>query len=186
MTSYETIAKDVNLTSKQVRTVLRDLQETNELAKQSSRKGSIISIVNWDQYQCEGKQTAQKWAGKGQEKGSKRASNKNDKNDNNEKEIIDHLNLSCGKSFKHTTPNTRDLIRARVNEGYGLDDFKKVIDTKSAQWKDNQEMNQYLRPKTLFGTKFESYLNENNPEGESMKVALELLKMHDEFNEAGD
>ncbi|WP_436665978.1 conserved phage C-terminal domain-containing protein [Lactobacillus acidophilus] len=36
-----------------------------------------------------------------------------------------------------------------------------MIDVKSKQWLTDQKMKQYLRPETLFGTKFESYLNEN-------------------------
>ena len=56
---------------------------------------------------------------------------------------------------------TQDLIRARLKEGFGLTHFKQVIDIKTSQWIDNSEMSGYLRPITLFGTKFESYLNEN-------------------------
>ena len=41
-----------------------------------------------------------------------------------------------------------------------MEDFKKVIDIKVQEWGKNEKMNKYLRPETLFGTKFESYLNE--------------------------
>lgn len=78
-------------------------------------------------------------------------------------EIINYLNLSAGKNFKSTTNSTRELIILRWEEGYRLDDFKKVIDKKVTGWKDNEKMNQYLRPQTLFGENFESYLNENTP-----------------------
>ena len=43
-----------------------------------------------------------------------------------------------------------------------LDDFKSVIDKKSKEWL-GTNMERYLRPDTLFGTKFESYLNQNIP-----------------------
>lgn len=75
-------------------------------------------------------------------------------------EIIEHLNNNCGKGYTHTGKSTRKLIRARWNDGFRLDDFKKVIDTKSRDWLKNKDMNKYLRPETLFGTKFETYLNE--------------------------
>ena len=75
-------------------------------------------------------------------------------------EIIEHLNNTCGKRYTHTGKSTRKLIRARWNDGFRLDDFKKVIDTKSRDWLKNKDMNKYLRPETLFGTKFETYLNE--------------------------
>ena len=75
-------------------------------------------------------------------------------------EIVEHLNNTCGKGYTHTGKSTRKLIRARWNDGFRLDDFKKVIDTKSRDWLKNKDMNKYLRPETLFGTKFETYLNE--------------------------
>jgi uncharacterized phage protein (TIGR02220 family) len=53
------------------------------------------------------------------------------------------------------------LIIARYNEDFTLDDFKKVIDVKSAEWKNDKKQNKFLRPETLFGTKFEGYLNQN-------------------------
>lgn len=74
--------------------------------------------------------------------------------------IVAYLNEKTGKSYKYTTRATRSLIDARVKEGFSLNDFKKVIDTKVASWKGDNKMNGYLRPNTLFGTKFESYLNE--------------------------
>ena len=49
---------------------------------------------------------------------------------------------------------------ARFNEGYTLEDFKQVIDIKTAEWKDSPEFSKYLRPETLFGSKFDGYLNQ--------------------------
>lgn len=74
-------------------------------------------------------------------------------------EVIDHLNQRAGTRYKATTPNTRRLIKARLNEGFTIEDMKLVIDKKSAEWLNNRDMAQYLRPETLFGNKFESYLN---------------------------
>lgn len=75
------------------------------------------------------------------------------------KEIIDYLNEKTGKSFLSTSKDTKKHIRARFNEGFTLDDFKKVIDTMTEKWKGNPNMVDYLRPGTLFNVKFESYLN---------------------------
>ncbi|MEB8713164.1 MULTISPECIES: conserved phage C-terminal domain-containing protein [unclassified Bacillus cereus group] len=77
-------------------------------------------------------------------------------------DIISYLNEKVGKSFKHKTAKTRSLIKARFKDGFTIDDFKQIIDIKAAQWLNDSHMNQYLRPETLFGTKFEGYLNENN------------------------
>ncbi|GHN31103.1 hypothetical protein ME790_01740 [Lactobacillus delbrueckii] len=80
------------------------------------------------------------------------------------KEIIDYLNEKTGSHYKDVAGNQK-MIRARWNEGYRLDDFRKVIDNKTDAWlgfvaKDGREMSQYLRPSTLFGPKFDQYLNE--------------------------
>ncbi|MBJ8031046.1 conserved phage C-terminal domain-containing protein [Bacillus cereus group sp. N21] len=75
-------------------------------------------------------------------------------------DIVSYLNEKIGKSFKHKTAKTRTLIKARFKDGFTIDDFKQVIDIKTAQWLTDSNMNQYLRPETLFGTKFEGYLNE--------------------------
>lgn len=76
------------------------------------------------------------------------------------KEIIDYLNFKVGSNYKHTTKKTKDLIKARFNESFNADDFKIVIDKKCTEWINDKEMSKYLRPETLFGTKFESYLNQ--------------------------
>ena len=76
------------------------------------------------------------------------------------REIVEYLNLKTGYHYKHTTNVTRTKIEARLNEGFTLEDFKKVIDKKVSEWK-GTKMEQYLRPETLFGSKFEGYLNSN-------------------------
>ncbi|HFJ9286171.1 TPA: phage replisome organizer N-terminal domain-containing protein [Bacillus toyonensis] len=77
-------------------------------------------------------------------------------------EIVDYLNMKAKTNYKHTSKKTQDLIKARWKEGYRLTHFQQVIDIKASQWIDNTEMSGYLRPITLFGTKFESYLNEKS------------------------
>lgn len=78
------------------------------------------------------------------------------------KDIIDYLNMVCGTKYKHTTRSTIKNINARVGEGYSIDDFKKVIDTKFDEWHNDSKMSKYLTPDTLFGTKFEKYLNQTS------------------------
>lgn len=76
------------------------------------------------------------------------------------KEIIDYLNSKLGSNYRYKTESTNKLIRARLNEGFTVDNFKQVIDTKYAGWINDPKMSGYLRPYTLFGNKFEQYLNE--------------------------
>lgn len=76
------------------------------------------------------------------------------------KEIIDYLNNKIGSNYRYKTESTNKLIRARLNEGFTVDNFKQVINTKCAGWINDPKMSGYLRPSTLFGNKFEQYLNE--------------------------
>ena len=73
--------------------------------------------------------------------------------------IVSCLNDAVGANYKATTPKTRGLIKARLAEGFTLEDFQTVIRKKAAAWK-GTDMGKFLRPETLFGTKFEGYLNE--------------------------
>jgi uncharacterized phage protein (TIGR02220 family) len=75
-------------------------------------------------------------------------------------EIINYLNEITGKNFKPGSIKTREMIHARYREGFTFEEFKRVIDLKTAEWKSDPAWNRFLRPETLFGTKFESYLNQ--------------------------
>ena len=72
---------------------------------------------------------------------------------------IVYLNQVANKRYKFVD-KTKRLLLARFKEGYTLEDFKQVIDIKTAEWKDSPEFSKYLRPETLFGTKFDGYLNQ--------------------------
>lgn len=76
-------------------------------------------------------------------------------------EVVEFLNQQTGAHYRANTPKTRRLIETRIKEGFGLDDFKVVIAKKAKQWLHDPKMSKYLRPETLFGTKFEGYLNES-------------------------
>lgn len=89
--------------------------------------------------------------------------------------IIDYLNEQTEKKFKAASAANKKLIKARWNEGYREEDFRKVIDNKVIDWKgkkfgDGTDADKYLQPSTLFGNKFDSYLNQTpkqNGKGES-------------------
>ncbi len=80
------------------------------------------------------------------------------------KKIINCLNDKTKKNFRSNNIKTQKLIKARLNEGYVFEDFEKVIDIKTNEWL-KTEYNKFLRPETLFGGKFEGYLNESNVKG---------------------
>lgn len=101
------------------------------------------------------------------------------------KEIIDYLNEKTGSRYKNVAGNQK-MIKARWNEGYRLDDFKAVIDHKTEDWlgtiaKDGREMGQFLRPSTLFGSKFDQYLNEKPSVNKTDAWSEQLVNLKDEW-----
>ena len=97
-------------------------------------------------------------------------------------EIIDYLNLKTGKSYKHTTKKTQSLIKARLNEHFTVDDFKKVINNMCAKWI-GTKWEEYLRPNTLFAGRFDDYLNQTPTKSETRERidnVNALLKQYEE------
>lgn len=102
-------------------------------------------------------------------------------------DVIFYLNKKAGTNYRQHIKKTIALIQARINEGFTLDDFKTVIDKKVGQWKNDPKMSSYLRPETLFGTKFEGYLNEIVPTTQRMDISKlpEGVSLQDMLDEAG-
>lgn len=82
-------------------------------------------------------------------------------------DIIKHLNESTEQNFRASSKKTQSLINARFKDGFTIGDFKTVIDKKSAEWLQDKKMNKYLRPETLFGSKFEGYLNQKGGQADA-------------------
>ncbi len=187
----EMLANEFN---RSLNTVRLALQTFNTLGM-IEYDGGILKVANWEKHQnIEGlekirKQTRER-VRKHREQKQLEASNVNvtlrnateeeleeEKNREEDKSpslpyknIINHLNEQANKKYKHTTNKTQGLIKARFNEGFTEDDFLKVIDNMVTEWKGSEKMEMYLRPETLFGTKFESYLNKTvvtNKKGDS-------------------
>ena len=89
-------------------------------------------------------------------------------------QIINYLNEKAGTKYRSTSKSTQRLIKARLSE-FTVDDCKTVIDTKVKEWK-YTDMEQYLRPQTLFGNKFEAYLNQKKSEKPRSKAYREFEK----------
>ena len=73
--------------------------------------------------------------------------------------IINYLNSKVGVMYKASNTKTINLVKARLKDGFTIEDFKTVIDKKVKSWK-GTAFEQYLTPFTLFGDKFEVYLNQ--------------------------
>ena len=98
------------------------------------------------------------------------------------REIIDYLNQKAGKNFKHSAAGNKKVIKARWNEGCKLDQFKRVIDVKCQDWLNDENMNQYLQPSTLFGNKFDQYLNQRKGNSNGAPQKSEEALMMDELS----
>jgi uncharacterized phage protein (TIGR02220 family) len=93
----------------------------------------------------------------------KKADKDKDKDKEEDKDIryiVEYLNQKAGTNYRDSSANTKRHIHARISDGFTVDDFKTVIDKKCGQWIGDSKMQKFLRPETLFGRKFEGYLNE--------------------------
>lgn len=184
LTSMVKLAEKWQWNRKTVSAFLSVLQKEGMIIKVSDNTKTLITIENYEVYQCSDETDGQpigQLSGQlngqpiGQPMDSITDTNKNVKNDKNiynniysrveddfsekRKAIVEYLNTVCKTAYRHNSKNTVKHINARLKEGYTEDDFKSVIDKKAKEWL-GTNMEQYLRPETLFGTKFEGYLNQ--------------------------
>ena len=162
--------KNIDLSENQLKNITQNL--TKKLTKEQQRDSYNISGI-----ESLVKDKLTKQVTNSQQRGNKEVTTnknnkelKNGKKTNNGKqsspsysEIINYLNKKTNRNFKLSIDETREKIKTRFDEGFELEDFKNVIDTKVADWKNDNEMQKYLRPGTLFSDKFEGYLNEDKP-----------------------
>lgn len=94
-------------------------------------------------------------------------------------DVVTALNEETGSHYRPTSNATRKHVLARLREGFTVEECKEVIRKKSEEW-GGTEMAKYLRPETLFGSKFEGYLNA--PEDPRKKAEAEARKrLHEKY-----
>ena len=168
--SRATIAKDLKISESKVQRILKLFESEQQIEQQTNFHDRVISIISWDEYQQSEQQDEQQVNSNRTASEQQVNANKNIKNIKNNKnnnyiyspaitEIVDYLNEITGSSYKASTKKTRACIQARLNEGFTVDDFKVVIWRKTKEWK-GTDYEKFLRPETLFGNKFEGYLNQ--------------------------
>lgn len=180
ITSYGSLSSQTGLSVQQIRTCLKNLEKTGDITKKPTQRNTLIIVTNYEFYQSPFEKTTNE-STNNQQTINKRNNKQSTTNNNDNKEIyspvsddidlsipenqipyseiIDYLNLKAGTRFKSNSLDTRKKIHARWRDGFRLNDFKQVVDVKTAEWMDT-DMDKFLRPKTLFGTKFEDYLNQ--------------------------
>ena len=171
--------KRLNLTTQKVRTILKKFEKEGYIqfiSSGSKGKESTLRIILKDKlfnqqqsnnYSTNKSEQLQGFEGDKQQQSNNNLttlSKKKEKNNNIYSLVVDYLNRKANTNYRASTKNTQGFINARVSEGFTVEDFKKVIDSKSKEWL-NTDFEKYLRPATLFGTKFENYLNEANKKG---------------------
>lgn len=98
--------------------------------------------------------------------------------------VVQLLNELSGSRFRETTKATQRLIRARENEGFTQEDFETVIRHQCKLWGRDAKMQKFLRPETLFGNKFESYLSDAQRYAPKQENTYTLAPMEDPWERA--
>ena len=160
ITSVKTLSEQLDISQQNVRTALKHLTLTGEIKVETYSRYSIITIQNYEEYQKTPITSAKLKIDKQHPIEDSIKSEKKSNNSETIKSIVDYLNEKCKTRYKSSTPETQKLINTRLNQGFTIEDFKKVIDNKVDDWLNSKDMSKFLRPQTLFGTKFESYLNQ--------------------------
>lgn len=97
-------------------------------------------------------------------------------------QIVDYLNSVLSSHYNVKNKQTQQLIKERLNEGFTFNDFKIVIDKKFKEWS-KTGMAEFLRPITLFGNNFESYLNTPTKTAHSQNNGLRIYERDYEQND---
>ena len=198
--------KRLNLTTQKVRTILKKFEKEGYIQFLSSgSKGKESTLKLTIKQQLFNNNTTNKSEHSQQiedldnnnvttnQQQSNNTTKKKEKDNNIYSLVIDYLNSKANTKFRASTKNTQSYINARVREGYKLEDFIIVIDTKCSNWL-GTEWERYLRPATLFGTKFENYLNEANKktptaigaENKNIKVNPSICNPRRKYTQACD
>jgi len=178
------ISEKSKVEQSKVERILKRFISEQMIEQQTTTKNRLITILNWSKYQKVEQQIEQVFE---QQMNNECTTNEQQMNTNNNDnnviikelknkdkdlilkdtlsskderfaQVVEYLNIKSHKNYR-LGENTKKLIKARFKEGFTLNDFYKVIDNQCSKWLDDSKMSDYLRPQTLFGTKFESYLN---------------------------
>ena len=78
------------------------------------------------------------------------------------KQVLTHLNQVTSSRYQVSTTSLQN-IRARIGDGYTVEELSLVVDYCNAKWSEDLTMAAYLRPQTLFQpSKFPGYLKSAN------------------------
>lgn len=147
---------------------LKDFESLEMLNIKTTAQYSVITVLNWDEYQQSEQVT------NSSRTANEQLTNTNKKGKKGKKEptspakaepvfnyagVIQYLNEKSGKNY-HDTPSNRKLIHARLADGYTSKDIAQAINNVCQGWL-GTESERYIRPITIFAaSKFEGYVND--------------------------
>lgn len=175
LTSLSKLATETNLSVKNIRTSIKRLKSTNEVASYSNAQHTVLTVVNYDLYQA----TASETASEGQAKGKQVATNKNVNNEKNEKkdskspspsikyqEILEHYNeMMPHKKINRMTDKRKAMIKKLFDKtGIDLETFKAFIDhvSQSPEWEWTRVANVGKNGVNYQAKSFDYYVTEDN------------------------
>ena len=189
-TSYRFLAERWGWSLGRVKRFIDVLESEEMMTVERSKNGTRLTLVNYSNFQDVQNTNGTPTEHQRNTDGTLTEQNKEIKKDKKVKEekkdiytsdiaeVLDYLNSRTGKKFTGKSKAHRQHIVARLKEGFTVEDFKKVIDNKVAAWGHSEKMAPYLRPETLFSTKFETYLND--VETERQKQKREEREIHEQ------
>lgn len=190
VTTAKFISNELKINESKVNRILKMLESEKQIERQTTSRNTLIYIVNWEKYQSDEKQNDKQMTDERQINDNQVTNNRQtieeqmttiqetNKDNNKEieedkeskkekkdtylterKQIIEYLNQVCGTNYGYSADYVKKNINARLNEKHTVEEFYTVIDKKYEEWH-GTDMEKFLRPQTLFGTKFENYLNQ--------------------------
>lgn len=134
ITGRKSIALALHIDESKVERILKSLKSEQQIEQQTSSKNRLISIINWEFYQQSEQQIEQQVNNKRTTSEQQVNTNKNIKNDKNERKdicqnILDLFNRICCSfgRVKNITKSRAEIISNSLKT-YSLDDFKKVFE----------------------------------------------------------
>ena len=173
ITSRNKIHLETRVNESKIERILNFLKSEQQIEQQTNNRSRLIVIVNYDGYQKSEQQNEQPV-------NNQRTTSEHKQEGNNVRmkeihtQVCDYLNAKAKKNFRANNKAMARCIDARVSEGFVLEDFKHVIDAKVASW-GQTDMGQYIRPETLFGSKFEGYRNEKHTVVAKEEIPYDLI-----------
>lgn len=168
VTSNEQLAKQLKLTVSKIRTSLKKLKSTGEIAIKTTNKNTVVTVANYDLYQSEEGRIADKTAIKSQTNRKQIATNNNDKNINNvNKDILEHFE-NCWKLYpvkkgkdKVTLTDKKELFK------YTVEQIQQAINNLIKEYPDKQYQ---MHGRRFFKGEFKDYLSNNNVDSSGPNV----------------